>query len=161
MAFSKYLNFSNLKYDYNMSSHGQEWPKLIFQGYLISQSGDAQCTLHSAKEGDKTMTLKKVNNHEKQCSLPHWMLQHHHTFRNLNGSIIYHFNTLGTSLTIKQSSLDKKLKCNTIEEETGNFTKIIMQVNFEWWDIWINVIVSGRTFATIGIFNKFWGNKHN
>jgi len=103
----------------------------IFQGYLISQSGDAQCTLHSAKEGDKTMTLKKVNNHEKQCSLPHWMLQHHHTFRNLNGSIIYHFNTLGTSLTIKQSSLDKKLKCNTIEEETGNFTKIIMQVNFE------------------------------
>ena len=38
-----------------------EWfsNRCIFQGYLISQSGDAQCTLHSAKEGDKTMTLKK------------------------------------------------------------------------------------------------------
>ena len=102
-----------------------------FQGYLISQSGDAQCALHSAKEGDKTMTLKKVHNHGKQCSLPHWMLQHHHTFRNLNGSVKYHFNTLGTSLTITQPHT-KKLKCNTILEDTGNFTKIIMQVNFEW-----------------------------
>ena len=56
---------------------------IYLQGYLISQSGDAQCTLHSAKEGDKTMTLKKVSSHDQQCSLPHWMLQHHHTFHNL------------------------------------------------------------------------------
>ena len=70
--------------------------------------------------------------HEKQCSLPHWMLQHHHTFNNLNGSVKYHFNTLGTSLTIIQANVTKKLKCNTIDENTGNFTRIIMQVNFEW-----------------------------
>lgn len=102
----------------------------IHQGYLISQSGDAQCTLHSAKEGDKTMTLKKV--HEKQCSLPHWMLQHHHTFNNLNGSVKYHFNTLGTSLTIIQANVTKKLKCSTIEEDiNSNLSRIVMQVNFE------------------------------
>ena len=34
---------------------------LLLQGYLISQSGDAQCTLHSATEGDKTMKLTKGN----------------------------------------------------------------------------------------------------
>ena len=78
------------------------------------------------------MTLKKVHSHEKQCSLPHWMLAHHHTFKNLEGSIKYHFNTLGTSLTITQGLTTKKLKCNTIENETGNFSRIIMQVNFEW-----------------------------
>jgi len=101
----------------------------IFQGFLISQSGDAQCTLHSAKEGDKTMTLKKV--HEQQCSLPHWILQHHHTFHNLDHSDKYHFNTLGTSLTITSEESVKKLKCNTIESDTGNYTKIIMQVKYE------------------------------
>ena len=100
------------------------------QGFLISQSGDAQCTLHSAKEGDKTMTLKKV--HEQQCSLPHWILQHHHTFHNLDHSDKYHFNTLGTSLTITSEESVKKLKCNTIESDTGNYTKIIMQVKYEW-----------------------------
>ena len=97
---------------------------------MISQSGDAQCTLHSAKEGDKTMTLKKV--HEQQCSLPHWILQHHHTFHSLDHSDKYHFNTLGTSLTITSEESVKKLKCNTIESDTGgNYSKIIMQVKFE------------------------------
>lgn len=85
------------------------------------------------------MTLKKVHDHEKQCSLPHWMLQHHHTFKNLNASVTYHFNTLGTSLTITDEFTTKKLKCNTILEEnlsqndSQNLTRIIMQVNFEWW----------------------------
>lgn len=78
------------------------------------------------------MTLKKVHDHEKQCSLPHWMLQHHHTFKNLNGSVTYHFNTLGTSLTITDEFTTKKLKCNTIESDMENLTRIIMQVNFEW-----------------------------
>ena len=71
--------------------------------------------------------------HEKQCSLPHWMLQHHHTFNNLNGSVKYHFNTLGTSLTIIQANVTKKLKCSTIEEDiNSNLSRIVMQVNFEW-----------------------------
>lgn len=109
----------------------------IYEGFLISQSGDAQCTLHSAKEGDRTMTLKREHNHEKQCNLPPWMLIHHHTFHSLNGATRYHFNSLGTSLTITNHEQDrfnskkKKYKCNTIEEDTGNFTRIIMQVHFE------------------------------
>lgn len=63
------------------------------------------------------------------------MLKHHHTFHSLNGSVKYHFNTLGTSLTISstQEKAEKKLKCNTIEEEEDtNFTRIIMQNSFEW-----------------------------
>ena len=50
----------------------------------------------------------------------------------LDHSEKYHFNTLGTSLTITSEESVKKLKCNTIESDTGNYSKIIMQVNFEW-----------------------------
>ncbi len=62
------------------------------------------------------------------------MMDHHHTFHNLNESVKYQFNTMGTSLTIKNSIQQEamKLKCNIIEKDTGNFTRIIMQVNFEW-----------------------------
>jgi hypothetical protein len=31
----------------------------IFDGFLLSQSGEAKCNLYSAKEGDRTMTLKR------------------------------------------------------------------------------------------------------
>jgi len=34
----------------------------IYEGFLVSQSGEAVCTLYSAKEGDRTMTLKKGEN---------------------------------------------------------------------------------------------------
>ena len=33
----------------------------IFDGFHLSQSGEATCNLYSAKEGDRTMTLKKGN----------------------------------------------------------------------------------------------------
>ena len=31
----------------------------IYEGFLVSQSGEAICSLYTAKEGDKTMTLKR------------------------------------------------------------------------------------------------------
>ena len=31
----------------------------IFDGFHLSQSGEATCNLYSAREGDRTMTLKK------------------------------------------------------------------------------------------------------
>ena len=31
----------------------------IYDGFLLAQSGEAKCNLYSAKEGDRTMTLKK------------------------------------------------------------------------------------------------------
>ena len=31
----------------------------IHEGFLLSQSGEAVCNLYSAKEGDRTMTLKR------------------------------------------------------------------------------------------------------
>ena len=31
----------------------------IFDGFHLSQSGDATCNLYSAREGDRTMTIKK------------------------------------------------------------------------------------------------------
>ncbi len=31
----------------------------IYEGFLVSQSGEAVCSLYTAKEGDRTMTLKR------------------------------------------------------------------------------------------------------
>ena len=64
----------------------------------------------------------------------------HHQYHNLNETTHYHFNKKGTSLTITESdnkesveeSESKSMKCNTIEEDTGNYSRMIMQVNFEW-----------------------------
>ena len=40
----------------------------IFDGFHLSQSGEATCNLYSAKEGDRTMTLKKG-----RCSFVSWL----------------------------------------------------------------------------------------
>ena len=36
----------------------------IFDGFHLSQSGEATCNLYSAREGDRTMTLKKGRDSE-------------------------------------------------------------------------------------------------
>ena len=41
----------------------------IFDGFHLSQSGEATCNLYSAREGDRTMTLKKGE--EGSCCLKH------------------------------------------------------------------------------------------
>ena len=64
----------------------------------------------------------------------------HHQYHNLNETTRYHFNRKGTSITINESigteednTASKTLKCNTIEEDTGTYSRMIMQVNFEWY----------------------------
>ena len=76
--------------------------------------------------------------HQNRCNLPSWMLKHHQ-YHNLNETTHYHFNKRGTSITITESTdneegimASKTLKCNTIEEDTGTYSRMIMQVNFEW-----------------------------
>ncbi|TRY74844.1 hypothetical protein TCAL_11427 [Tigriopus californicus] len=107
----------------------------IYDGFLLSQSGEALCNLYSAKEGDRTMTLKRVYNHEETCSLPRWLLEDHHQFQNLNQTMTYHFNQPGTSLTVTslEEQTERKLKCNTIVDDRPMEAraKVVMQVNFE------------------------------
>nr|XP_040570826.1 uncharacterized protein LOC121120042 [Lepeophtheirus salmonis] len=105
----------------------------IHKGFFLSQSGEAKCNLYTAREGAKTMKLKKIHNHQQQCEIPGWILQYHHQFQDLSYSSTYHFNKKGTSLTISSSlsSEDRRLKCNTVDMDTGNKTRIIMQVSFE------------------------------
>jgi len=85
-----------------------------------------------------------VDSHQNQCNLPTWLLKHHQ-YHNLNETLHYHFNKKGNSLTIKQMKIvnviggggtvttsSKTLKCNTILEESKNYSRMIMQVKFEW-----------------------------
>ena len=87
-----------------------------------------------------------VKSNQNRCNLPSWMLRHHR-YHNLNETTHYHFNKKGTSLTISQSNDDsaeeesKTLKCNTILEDTGNYSQMIMQVNFEWYVLRIIIVL--------------------
>ena len=78
----------------------------------------------------------------------------HHRYHNLNETTHYHFNKKGTSLTISKSNADsveeesKTLKCNTILKDTGNYSQMIMQVNFEWY-----VCQNNHSFIDIPRYN--------
>ena len=88
--------------------------------------------------------LIPVHNREETCEFPGWLLSEHHQFQNLNQTKTFHFNQLGTSLTITEEEEDgegkgaseepRRLKCNSVEEEDekAGYLRLIMQVNFEW-----------------------------
>jgi len=50
--------------------------KQIHNGYLISQSAEAKCNLHTATEGYRTMTLTKLKQDDSSCQFPAWFTQH-------------------------------------------------------------------------------------
>ena len=126
----------------------------IFDGFKLSKSGEAKCDIWSAEEGDTTMKLRRgtiltgfyfhasentmllvlVTSPGEQCHLPKWVLSEHHQYLSLNKSIKYHFNKKGNSLTIASPGFNgpKKLKCSSMDQQSSNFTRMIMQVNFEW-----------------------------
>ena len=60
----------------------------------------------------------------------------HRQYQTLNRSSQLHFNAQGTSLSVRDADRNelKRFKCHSVEEDNAkNKTKLIVQVNFEWY----------------------------
>lgn len=121
----------------------------IFNGYKLSQSGDARCDIWSPDEGYITMKINKVSpSPGQECHLPNWVLGEHSSYLSMDKLSNYKFGaSTNTSLTVTtfgtpsqgshlkeasaSSATKKKLTCSRLVKSEANFSRMIMQVNFD------------------------------
>merc|ERR1719300_1438441 len=112
----------------------------IFNGFKLSQSGDAGCDIWSPEEGYVTMKINKVSSPGDECRLPDWVLVGKHSkYLSLDKSQKYNFDTMGNSTVTVTTGPDtsddpystKKLTCSRLVKSEANFSRMIMQVNFD------------------------------
>ena len=76
-----------------------------------------------------------------ECRLPDWVLEGKHSkYLSLDKSQKYNFDTMGNSTVTVTTGPDtsddpystKKLTCSRLVKSEANFSRMIMQVNFDW-----------------------------
>jgi len=106
----------------------------IFNGFKLSQSGDARCDIWSPDEGYVTMRINKVSSPGDECRLPDWVLANsrHTRYLSLDKSVEYKIDPNSTVTVTSTLTSSKKLTCSRlVKEQRANFSRMIMQVNFD------------------------------
>jgi len=120
------MNSSHVSRDQREASFRCFVYKEQHSGFLVSQSAEAKCNLHSATEGFRTMTLRRLKEEGESCKFPPWFTAHRR-YHTLTGTRAYQLNKDGTTLTLEDGVLKNELECLKVQDEGASSATVTVQ----------------------------------